>query len=670
MELSQNTLLQGGKYRIIRTLGQGGFGITYLAEHTTLGSQVCIKEFFLKDYCNREANGNVLSIVSDNSNVDIKRYKQKFLDEARKVSQIKHTNIVSVSDLFEENGTAYFVMDYIDGESLSSLIRRNGPLDEQSAKRYIAQAASALHYIHDRNILHLDIKPANIMVRTEDDSIVLIDFGLAKHYDAETGNQTTTLLAACSPGYAPFEQGLMGGGIKIFCPATDIYALGATLYTMVTGECPPEAATIPSEGLPELPATLSVGTRSAIVKSMEYAIKNRPQSINEFMALLGTAVSSTESKDVKPQNEETVIKHPQVAEPTKPADAVKAQQIQVDNARNIARAAVEGHFDEASKCGFMIGTGRGHKVVTDIKVDGKLIATIVSKRNRLGQVTIYAKTPELTMSLTNMLKRCKHYEIRANEKKVFGNKPDVIALLIADYITEIDANISSNRVEILNYVKSNRQLLWLLASLPIAGGLYGACMGIVINNDFVQHDLIPAVCGSAILPVVIAFAMFMFYKYSTLEFAIKNKLVDLLFVVITSFAALSLLYDGAQIPSISFEDEFGWDHNYDYDYIHNWEDSVSNQLYAWYDSVNIYYYFIFAIYTVIKSVLLYREFGKSKSFAPIYILLACSVAFFSIFIACSGHDMYGVIVAPIAMFLICSIVYACIKPVKVNKIKA
>ena len=144
MELSQNTLLQGGKYRIIHTLGQGGFGITYLAEHTTLGSQVCIKEFFLKDYCNREANGNVLSIVSDNSNVDIKRYKQKFLDEARKVSQIKHTNIVGVSDLFEENGTAYFVMDYIDGESLSSLIRRVGTLDEQCAKRYVVQAASAL----------------------------------------------------------------------------------------------------------------------------------------------------------------------------------------------------------------------------------------------------------------------------------------------------------------------------------------------------------------------------------------------------------------------------------------------------------------------------------------------------------------------------------------------
>ena len=669
MELSQNTLLQGGKYRIIRTLGQGGFGITYLAEHTTLGSQVCIKEFFLKDYCNREANGNVLSIVSDNSNVDIKRYKQKFLDEARKVSQIKHTNIVGVSDLFEENGTAYFVMDYIDGESLSSRIRRVGTLDEQCAKRYVAQAASALSYIHARNILHLDIKPANIMVRAEDDSIVLIDFGLAKHYDAETGNQTTTLLAACSPGYAPFEQGLMGGGIKMFCPATDIYALGATLYTMVTGECPPEAATIPSEGLPELPATLSVGTRSAIVKSMEYAIKNRPQSIDEFMTLLGNEVSNIESKNLKPQNEETIIKQAQVAKPAERADADKVQQSHDNNPRYIARAAVKGHFDEASKCGFMIGTGRGHKVVTDIKVDGKLIATIASERNILGVVTIYAKTPELTMSLTNMLKRCKHYEIRANEKKVFGNKPDVITSLIADYITEIDANISSNRVEILNYEKSNRQLLWVLASLPIAGGLYCACMGIVNSNNFVKNDEITVVCGSAILPVVIAFAMFMFYKYSTREFAIKNKLVDLLFVVITSFAALSLLYDGAQIPSRYFED--GCEALCDYDYIDNWKDSVRDQLYALYGSVNIYYYFIFAIYTVIKSVLLYREFGKSKSFAPIYILLVCSVAFFSIFIAyIGGGDIEGVIVAPIAMFLICSIVYACIKPVRVNKIKA
>ena len=210
-----------------------------------------------------------------------------------------------------------------------------------------------------------------------------------------------------------------------------------------------------------------------------------------------------------------------------------------------------------------------------------------------------------------------------------------------------------------------------MASLPIAGGLFGACMGIVEINDFVKDDEIAVVCGSAILPVVIAFAMFMFYKYSTREFAIKNKLVDLLFVVITSFAALSLLYDGAQIPSYDFVDEFGWDHNYDYDYIDNWEDSVRDQLYALYGSVNIYYYFIFAIYTVIKSVLLYREFGKSKSFAPIYILLVCSVAFFSIFIAYrGGGDIEGVIIAPIAMFSICSIVYACIKPVRVNKIKA
>lgn len=282
--LQAGTLLKGGDYRIISTIGQGGFGITYLAEQTSLGARVCIKEFFAKELCHR-VSGDSIAAISYSTQESMEVFKRKFLSEARKLSQMRHANIVNVRDLFEENGTAYYVMEYIEGESLSQRIKREGRLDEQSARRYISEVAAALGYLHNRNMLHLDIKPANIMLRKEDDSVVVIDFGLSKHYDPKTGKQTTVYLGAGTPGYSPFEQSLSGGVIE-FTAATDIYSLGATLFAMVMGQRPPEAAIIPNEGLPVLPANLSESLRCTIHKSMTYSNKQRTQSIAEFMSLL------------------------------------------------------------------------------------------------------------------------------------------------------------------------------------------------------------------------------------------------------------------------------------------------------------------------------------------------------------------------------------------------
>jgi formylglycine-generating enzyme required for sulfatase activity len=283
--LQPGTLLKGGDYRIISTIGQGGFGITYLAEQTSLGARVCIKEFFAKELCHR-VSGDSIAAISYSTQESMEVFKRKFLSEARKLSQMRHANIVNVRDLFEENGTAYYVMEYIEGESLSQRIKREGRLDEQSARRYISEVAAALGYLHNRNMLHLDIKPANIMLRKEDDSVVVIDFGLAKHYDPKTGKQTTVYLGAGTPGYSPFEQSLSGGGVIEFTAATDIYSLGATLFAMVMGQRPPEAAIIPKEGLPVLPANLSESLRRTIQKSMTYSNEQRTQSIAEFMLLL------------------------------------------------------------------------------------------------------------------------------------------------------------------------------------------------------------------------------------------------------------------------------------------------------------------------------------------------------------------------------------------------
>jgi serine/threonine protein kinase len=284
MQLQPGTYLQGDKYRIIDILGNGGFGITYLAEHELAGRNVCIKEFFPKEYYNRDDNSHSISLGSKGSAKIMDAYKAKFMKEAKTIARLDHPNIIHIHDVFEENNTAYYVMEYIDGESLSTLVRERGALAEAEAIKYIRAVAEALGYIHDRKIMHLDIKPANVMLRKEDGRAILIDFGLSKQYDAE-GNQTSSTPVGISAGYAPMEQ-YQQGGVREFSPETDIYSLGATLYYLVTGEVPPQAASVVDSGLPELPAHLSSGVRNAIEQSMEIQRRRRPHSIKEFLALL------------------------------------------------------------------------------------------------------------------------------------------------------------------------------------------------------------------------------------------------------------------------------------------------------------------------------------------------------------------------------------------------
>ncbi len=284
MELQPGTYLQGDKYRIIRALGSGGFGITYLAEHELAERKVCIKEFFPKEFYNRDDNSRSISLGSQGSAKIMDAYKAKFIKEAKTIARLKHPNIIHIHDVFEENNTAYYVMEYIDGESLSSLVKRKGALAESEAVGYIRSVAEALGYIHDRKIMHLDIKPANVMLNSEDGQVVVIDFGLSKQYDEE-GNQTSSTPVGISAGYAPMEQ-YQQGGVKEFSPETDIYSLGATLYYLVTGNVPPQAVCVADEGLPELPAHLSSGVRNAIERSMTFQRKHRPHSAKEFLALL------------------------------------------------------------------------------------------------------------------------------------------------------------------------------------------------------------------------------------------------------------------------------------------------------------------------------------------------------------------------------------------------
>jgi len=264
-QLKISTLLQGGKYRIEKVLGQGGFGITYLATQVVLNRKVAIKEFFMKEYCNRDAETSHVTIPSDGSKEFVARFRQKFIKEAQTIAGLNHPHIIRIYDVFEENDTAYYVMEYHDNGSLSELVKQHGALPEAEALRYIREVAKALTYIHKRNMNHLDIKPGNILLDEEGCS-VLIDFGLSKRYD-ESGQQTSTTPVGISHGYAPMEQ-YKQGGVGTFSPATDIYSLGATLYKLLTGQTPPDASDVFTDGLPVLPSSISSSVCNAIAQAM------------------------------------------------------------------------------------------------------------------------------------------------------------------------------------------------------------------------------------------------------------------------------------------------------------------------------------------------------------------------------------------------------------------
>ena len=303
-QLSEGTLLQGGKYKIERVLGQGGFGITYLATQVLLGREVCIKEFFFKQFCERDEGSSRVTLGTKSNRELVDKFMKKFIKEARTISQLDHSNIIRIHDIFEENGTAYYVMEYHSGGSLGDLVKDGKPLPETEAVRYITQIADAVGYIHKRNINHLDIKPGNILIDARGGG-VLIDFGLSKQYD-ESGDQTSSTPVGISHGYAPMEQ-YNSGGVSTFTPQSDIYSLGATLYKLVTGVTPPQAMDIVNDGLPALPAHLSVGVKKAIEQAMQIRKIDRPATAEEFVALLSGGSASAE-----PSTDEAtkIIAHP------------------------------------------------------------------------------------------------------------------------------------------------------------------------------------------------------------------------------------------------------------------------------------------------------------------------------------------------------------------------
>ena len=300
MQLKPGTKLQNGKYEIIKTLGQGGFGITYLAEQMALHRKVAIKEFFMKEYCERDETTKLVTLgTSSGSKELVSRFREKFIREAQMIAGLEHPHIVKIYDVFEENGTAYYVMEFLEGESLSDRVKETGPLPEKEALKYIRQVGEALSYLHGQNCLHFDVKPSNILVNKSGNA-VLIDFGVSKHYDA-AGSQTSSTPVGISRGYAPMEQ-YQQNEISTFTPATDIYALGATLFTLLTGEVPPSASEVYEDGVPSMSEKVSKATRAAVEKAMQPRRKDRPQTVGAFISLLDADYEGT-IVDPKPKPE-------------------------------------------------------------------------------------------------------------------------------------------------------------------------------------------------------------------------------------------------------------------------------------------------------------------------------------------------------------------------------
>ncbi len=277
--LPVGTRLRGGRYTLGKVLGQGGFGITYLGADTQENRPVAIKELF-PEGTSRKANSRNVVPPTSLLGSGFAETMEKFEDEARVMAKFNHPGIVQVFDIFEENGTAYLVMEFLKGQTLGKRIEKQGRLSPSEVQSIALKLLDALEVVHSTGMLHRDIKPDNVFLH-QDGRVVLIDFGSARQF-AQGKTQRHTRLV--TPGYAPLEQ---YGTAGKFGPYTDIYALGATLYHALMGVVPPAATDRVQSNQPlRLPRETPDGLENAVNRALEIRVERRPQSVAEFRAIL------------------------------------------------------------------------------------------------------------------------------------------------------------------------------------------------------------------------------------------------------------------------------------------------------------------------------------------------------------------------------------------------
>ncbi|UKO96059.1 serine/threonine-protein kinase [Nostoc sp. UHCC 0870] len=268
--------LQGGKYTIEHELGEGGFGITYRAKDN-YGRLVVIKT--LNDQVQRRP--------------DFAKFQQDFINEAIKLAKCSHPHIVQIHEVINEDSLWCIVMEYIDGENLASRVENQGVLSEAEALGYIQQIGEALTVVHNNGLLHRDVKPQNIMLRSGKTEAVLIDFGIAREF---SHNLTQTHTGMLSDGFAPIEQYDKRTKRGAY---TDVYALAATLYSILTGEVPTiapiRAINTSLEEPIKINPSISNRVNQAILYGMQIKPENRPQSIEEWLPLIQLPLNANTS---------------------------------------------------------------------------------------------------------------------------------------------------------------------------------------------------------------------------------------------------------------------------------------------------------------------------------------------------------------------------------------
>lgn len=299
--LQVGTILHG-TYKIESYLSSGGFGNTYLAKNIEFDETYAIKEFFVKGVCQRDGNSTTISVSNAENTNSFEQQREKFKKEARRLRSLSNPHIVKVYDLFEENGTAYYVMDYVDGENLSTRLKRtNASLAESEVRNYLNQILDGLEAIHNEGMFHLDIKPANIMVDSHD-VVKLIDFGASKQ-QSTVGGATMSTGISYTNGYAPSEQ--MAQSYDKFGPWTDFYALGATVYKLLTNQDPPSVSDLSEDETEDkhlaLPMpNVSEEMKKLVVWMMQVNRLKRPKNVGEIRRILQQpSVATSNNEETK-----------------------------------------------------------------------------------------------------------------------------------------------------------------------------------------------------------------------------------------------------------------------------------------------------------------------------------------------------------------------------------
>lgn len=274
----------GNGYLIGKVLGKGGFGITYIGYDIRLSKKVAVKEYLPNDHAGRADDKLTVAPHSEKDREVFLYGLEKFLEEARTLAKFEHYNIARINGCLEENRTAYLIMDYYEGETLSEFLKKRGKkLSEKSAVQLMLPIMDGLRQVHKAGMLHRDIKPQNIYL-TKDKRPILLDFGAAR---MAAGEKTQSLSMVLTPGFAPFEQYSSRGKQG---PWSDVYSVAATIYYMVTGEQPAEATDRILDDILISPKLMDKRINKKfsdiIVRALSVKTEKRPPSIEEFQRVL------------------------------------------------------------------------------------------------------------------------------------------------------------------------------------------------------------------------------------------------------------------------------------------------------------------------------------------------------------------------------------------------